>query len=441
LAQPSFSLWINPISFLEKKDNTIVLGCPNKFSCNWISENYLDLIREKFDKVGSNNYDITLKVKPLKRQTSLPKLINDPKQLTFHNIPSNGGSTPLGLNRDFTFDRFVVGRCNEFAFSASKAIAFQGNWNYHSLLMLANTGLGKSHLSQAVGHAIRQQSPKSRVMYITAEDFTNEMIYSLKTNSIDQFKNKYRRSCDILLLDEIHFLGGKEKTQLEVGYTLDALANDDKRILFTSSLAPEDIPKMSKELSSRLTSGLVTTIDKPDFEMRMKILTKKASEHNISLSEKVVGMLASKLNRDVRQMESALRCLKAKSEFLNVKINSSLAKDVLKCLVSEEQAISLSAIKKLVCKYYKVAPEMLESKSRKKIASVILRPYQPCLRSSSLSFRKFASPLDLWSDFTLRSIASDAYSAVEWLLFIDLAISSSVPFECRRQRYIYMFLG
>ncbi len=263
----------------------------------------------------------------------------------------------------------MVGPSNEFAFSASEALARGTSINYPSLLMLANTGLGKSHLSQAVGHTILRENPNTRVFYMTAEDFANEMIFSLKTNRIDDFKNRYRKSCDVLLLEELHFLSGKEKTQTELGFTLDALANCNKKIIFTSSLPPNDIPRMSKQLTSRIASGLVTTIEKPDFETRLKILKRKAAEHSLSLPESILQLLATRLKRDVRQMESAMRCLKAKSELLNAEITPSLVKDVLKCLSPENSPASLEDIMNLVCKHYRIAPADLKSRTRKRIIS------------------------------------------------------------------------
>lgn len=363
----SFSLWINTISFSEKKDKTVELGCPNKFSRNWVMENYFDLIQDKLHKAGAVQVDLVL-------QPNTPKTISPAsygascsKQLILPNI-SGGRSNGKGrLNGSFTFDRFVVGRSNEFAYSASKALANGDSWNYQSLLMLANTGLGKSHLSQAVGHAILEENPQVRVFYITAEDFTNEMISSLKTNRIDDFKKKYRRLCDVLLLEEVHFLSGKEKIQVELGYTLDTLANDNKKILYTSAIPPNDIPRMSKGLSSRICSGLFTTISKPDYETRVKILTKKASDENIAVSEEIIHFLAGRLKRDIRQMESALKYIAAKSKLLKAKIDLDLAKDVVNCLVSGESSIMPENIIDLVSKYYKVDPEMLQSKSRKKI--------------------------------------------------------------------------
>ena len=206
--------------------------------------------------------------------------------------------------------------------------------NYNSLLMLANTGLGKTHLSQAIGHRILEKNPSSRIFYMTAEDFTNEMISSLRTNRIEEFKKRYRRSCDVLLLEEVHFLGGKEKIQAELGYTLDALASDNKKLIFTSALPPKDIPRMSKELTSRLTSGLVTAIADPDYNTRVQILTEKASVYNVGLPEEVIHYLAKRLKQDIRQMESALKCLKARAELIGARIDMDLAKEVVSALVS-----------------------------------------------------------------------------------------------------------
>jgi len=239
--------------------------------------------------------------------------------------------------------------------------------NYNSLLMLANTGLGKTHLSQAIGHKILEKNPSTRILYRTAEEFTNEMISSLRTNRIEEFKKRYRRCCDVLLLEEVHFLGGKEKIQAELGYTLDALAGDNKKIIFTSALPPRDVPRMSRELTSRLTSGLVTTIADPDYDTRVQILTQKASAYGVARSREVIHYLAERLKRDIRQMESALKCLKARAELVGARIDVDLAKEVVSALVSAERSITTEDIIKLVCGYYHVDPENICSKSRKKI--------------------------------------------------------------------------
>ncbi len=428
ISQNPFSLWIDPIIFLGEKGNTVTLGCPNKFSCNWVKEHYMGLIQEELLKAGGSSHDVILKVAPKKKEmpSSPPRWESD--QLMLPHLPEKKRRGKLRLNTDFTFDRFVVGDCNEFAYSASKALARSGSWNYHSLLMLAHTGLGKSHLSQAAGHAVLEGNADSRVYYLTAEDFTNEMISSLKNNSIEGFKDKYRRCCDVLIMEEVHFLSGKEKIQAELGYTLDALANDNKKIIFTSSLSPKDIPRMSKELSSRLGSGLVTNITSPDYETRVKILKNKASEHNIVLSENIIGLLASRLNRDIRQMESAVKCLKARSELLKMKVDLNLAEEVVNSLVPRVPRIGLEDIKELVCKYYKVEPEIFRSKSRKKIHTYPRNIYvYLCRRFTEKTLEKIAHTIN-------RSHSTVLYSAelIERKMKTNSAMRREVEFLGRQ---------
>ncbi len=362
LPKNSFSLWINPISCLQSTESSMVLGCPNRFSKNWVLENYLGLIHDSFEAEGIGHMDIQFKVHPRSREAA--PVSPAPGQLP---LPTMAPPRNLWLKSQYTFDRFIVGHSNEFAYSASRSIAFGDPCDYESLLMLANTGLGKTHLSQAIGHTILQKNPETRIFYMTAENFTNEMITSLKTGRIEAFKQRYRQNCDVLLLEEVHFLGGKEKIQAELGYTLDALANDNKKIVFTSALPPKDVPRMSRELTSRLTSGLVTTISDPDYDTRVQILTRKAAAYQVALSQDVIHYLAERLTRDIRQMESAVKCLKARAELVGARIDIDLAKEVVSALVSGERRVTPSHIIDLVCKYYRVAPEDVTSKSRKKV--------------------------------------------------------------------------
>ncbi|MBN2061033.1 MAG: chromosomal replication initiator protein DnaA [Deltaproteobacteria bacterium] len=369
LSEKSFSLWINPITVLDRKGGTLVLGCPNKFSLNWISENYKGIIEKIINNINEEDIKISLKIAPSRKNGPVPEIFKTSKQLELPNISVNRGIGRRRFKKEFTFDRFVVGECNEFAYSASKALALGSTWSYDSLFLLSNTGLGKSHLVQSIGNAILDQNKNIRLFYITAEDFVNEMIFALKNNLMEDFKNRYRRSCDVLLLEEVHFLSGKEKMQLEMGYTLDALINENKKIIFTSSMLPKDIPNITKGFTSRLTSGVITNIENPDYPTRVRIIEKKASEQNQKLSEDIVHLLAETLTKDVRQIESALHCLKAKSELLKARIDLDLAKEVIKCHITEDGSVSILSIKKIVCRYFKVDPAMLSSKSRKKIHS------------------------------------------------------------------------
>lgn len=369
LPENSFSLWINPITLLNESEDALVLGCPNKFSMNWVMENYIGIMEEELGSMGNKNYKIMLEVRTPEKREVAPGPLEQSRQLTLPNLGTNkinGGRT---FNKEFTFNRFVVGSCNEFAYTASKALASGESWSYDSLFILANTGLGKSHLSQSIGHAILENNIDVRVNYITAEDFVNEMVFAIKNNRTEEFKKRYRRSCDVLILEEVHFLSGKEKTQQELGHTLDILANDGKKIIFTSVLLPKDIPNMSKELSSRLTSGIITTLERPDYDTRINIIERKSSEQNLCLSDDIKHLFAKNLTRDVRQIESVIRCLKAKSELLKAKIDLSLAKEVIKCHVEDHNQVSIEGIKKIICQYFKIDPAVLQSKSRKMIYS------------------------------------------------------------------------
>ena len=428
LPTKSFSLWINPITVIDQRDDDLTLGCPNRFSRDWVKEKYSGLIEEKLAQIGGARCKLAWKIMPLKRKERSGGVFSDTGQMTLPKLVKNGHAGRRGLNHDFTFDRFVVGKCNEFAYSASKALVMGGQWPYNSLFLLSNTGLGKSHLSQAIGHEIMARDPSLRVLYVTAEDFVNEMVFALKNGRIEEFKGRYRRGCDVLLLEEVHFFGGKERTQLELGHTLDVLANERKRIIFTSALLPKDIPRMTKRLSSRLTSGIITTLAKPDHETRVKILQKKASEQGLLLSEEIIRYLAQRLTGDVRQMESALRCLKAKSELLKVKIDLNLAEEVLSCHVAEEPGTSMEDISKLVCRYFRIEPHVLKSKSRKKIHSYPRNIYvYLCRQYTDATLEDIGNSID-------RNHSTVLYAAevVEHKMKVDNVVKNQIGFLSER---------
>lgn len=401
LPKNTYSLWIEPLTFQQTDPATIVIGCPNKFARTWVAENYTDMIADEFKALGLGRFDLLFDVQPQAPRKEEPHT-EAPKQLLLPNFPGNGAGA--FLQRDFTFDQFVVGRSNEFAYSVARAFALESQSSCRTLCMMAETGLGKTHLSHAAAHLIFTDRPDTRLYYITAEQFANEMVFSLKNNRIEQFKEKYRRACDVLLLEEVHFLSGKEKIQGELAYTLDALFNDNKKILFTSSLPPNEIPNISRELSSRLTSGLVASIDKPDKETRIKILTRKAERLQLSLPEDVMDLLASRIEGDVRRLESALKCLKARSELLGEKVDAELAKEVLRCIVPETRRPGVDDIKDLVCRYFKLNGDELRSRSRKRIHAVPRNIYlYLCRRHTEESVETIAKTVD-------RSVSAVIYA-------------------------------
>lgn len=428
--EKSYSLWVRPLRLLDSGENTISLGCPNKFSRNWVQQNYSPLFLRLFSKAGLNDLRLVLKVLP---RRELPKLLpsggdGNGKQLTLPNMPKRIRTGARYLNARFTFEKFVVGECNEFAYLVSKAIADGSHCPSQCLFLLAKTGLGKSHLIQAIGNSILQKKPTANVLYVTTEDFTNEMVFALKNNLMDQFKNKYRRLCDILLLEELHFLSGKEKTQVELSYTLDSLFDDEKKVIFTSPLTLEEIPGMKKMLVSRLTSGVVTSIEKPGFHTRLEILKQKAREREISLPEEVACFLAENVTKDVRQLEGILASLEAVSFYLKKEINMNLAKETVRKLIPARRLATVEDIQKIVCKYFRIDVEALRSKSRKKTIS-----YPRCI-AIYLCRRYTDKSLEFLGRCFKRNHSTILYDCEKTKenIRIDESIRREVEFLCRQ---------
>lgn len=233
--------------------------------------------------------------------------------------------------------------------------------------------MGKSHLSQAISHFILSEHPSERVYYMTAEDFSNEMVQAFRHDSINKFKARYRNGCDVLLLEDVHYLSGKERTQIELALTLDTLFESGKKIIFSSCYLPVDIPKLNDKLQSRLSSSLISNIEPPDFRTRIRILQKKALHNGYEMPEDVMQYLAGELTEDVRQLESGLIGVTAKSSLLGTPIDLALAESVVKHIVRQRKKITIDVIKNLVCKYYSISMDQIVSSSRKQS---IVRPRQ-----------------------------------------------------------------
>lgn len=375
LPDHSYRMWIDPIELIEYDNQRIKLSSPNTYFIKRIKDNYLPIFKREFVNLGYENIKIDFQVPsktkvsskkkdeqfgfypalaaPQKRQMELPDL----------KVKFNNGRM---LKQGFTFDDFVVGDSSSFAYTASLSLA-QGKINGSSILyLLANTGLGKSHLSQAVGHHLITNSLSKRVYYVTAEDFTNEMIFSLRNNKIEQFKEKYRTQCDFLILEDIHFLSGKEATQKELAITLDYLLEADKKIILSGCELPEDIPKLNEQLKSRLTMGLVTEIGAPDFQTRVRILKKKSKLFGYSIPNNVTEYIAQEVCDDVRQLESCLSGVGAKGQLLGYDIDIQLAKSVMGNIIKSKKRITMDSIRKLVCNEYSITEKDILSNSRKK---------------------------------------------------------------------------
>ncbi|MGD2269121.1 MAG: chromosomal replication initiator protein DnaA [Desulfobacterales bacterium] len=418
----SYKMWIEPIKFFESQDCQFVVACPNFFSKKRVKENYHTVIEKELEKGLGKQIQLQIVVagrnggqednnNGKNRQLVLPRM----------NVRPHSGRF---LRRDFTFDHFVVGSSNEFAYSASLSLASRKNSHQSSLYLLSNTGLGKSHLSQAIGHHILSECPSVRVFYVTAEDFSSEMVHAFRHDCIDKFKGKYRNGCDVLLLEDVQYLSGKQRTQTELSLTLDFLFEANKRIIFSSSNLPNEIPKLNDKLRSRLVGGLISKIDPPNFRTRVRILQKKSLAKGFIIPEDVLHYLAAELTEDVRQLESGLIGVAAKSSLLGTPIDLILAESVVKNIVLQRKGITIDAIKKLVCKYYNISANDIISRSRKQN---FVRPRQVAIY---LARRYTDSPLQaIGRSFNrYHATALHAIKTIEQGLKENTAIQKQVEF-------------
>lgn len=421
----SFRMWIEPLKLTKWDESCIELSTPNFFSKKRILDNYGALMESEISKVAGRACRLLIEVSG-KKTLPRPKAAED-LQMPLPNVnvrPHNGRL----LQRDFTFDQFVVGGNNDFAYSASLSMASQKNSRQNSLFLLSKTGMGKSHLSQAIGHYILSEYPSDRVYYMTAEDFSNEMIHAFRHDSINAFKGKYRNECDVLLLEDVHYLSGKERTQIELALTLDTLFEADKKIIFSSCYLPADIPKLNDKLRSRLACGLISNIDPPNFRTRVRILQKKTELNGYKIPEDIIQYLAAELMEDVRQLESGLIGVTAKSSLLGAPIDLKLAESVVKNIVRQRKNITIDVIKKLVCKYYSISIDDIVSSSRKQS---IVRPRQIAIYLS----RKYTdSPLQAIGKSFNRYHATALHSigAIERGLKEKGPMQKQVEFLCQK---------
>jgi chromosomal replication initiator protein len=357
----TFNLWIEPLRAEPGPGGELWLACPNPFALRWVQAHYLKLIQQALANVGTPALPVKLKLLPAPaRPVALPAITTVQPSLP---LPSPGGN---GLNRAFTFDRFVVGSSNRLAYQASRALARNDTFYNRVLFLTSGPGLGKSHLSQAVGNFITSSKNGSRVLYLTAEHFANEMVAALKSGKMTDFKERFRKDCDVLLLEEVQFLSGKEKIQAEVCYTLDNLMGQNKRLVFTSCFLPGEIGSLSRELRSRLTGGVITPIGPPDFPTRVQILANKAENRGVQVPVQILEYLAEYVDDDVRRLESALDCLVARGMLLSEPFSLRLAQEVLQDLKAVESRLTIPQIQKMVGDYYGVGLAEMLGRSRQR---------------------------------------------------------------------------
>lgn len=360
LSESEFGLWIKPLECHLQEGNVLELAGPDRFFCAWVEDRYLDLIRRTAQELGQVA-DIRLQVvehRPVQFESGkggqllLPGTAATPKLRSLH--PA------------FTFEQFMVGESNLLARSACKALATGEDTFGNCLFMNSSTGLGKSHLTQAVVHQVLHTAPSTRLHYVTAQQFSAEMVKNIRTNSMEQFAKKYVNNCDMLLVEDIHTLTGKTKTQEELNTILDYLIKSGRRVILTSAVAPAKLAGIDDDFRSRMTSGLVTGIESPDIETRARIIRHKLGLHGLPVVEEQVGFMAEHLRGDIRRIESAILGIKAQACLRKMPPDLGMVRDVVFGLTGGTAEITGETIRDLIGCQFRVSVDDLRSRSRKR---------------------------------------------------------------------------
>jgi chromosomal replication initiator protein len=360
----NFNTWFRPISEAKIREGSFVLVVPNKFVADWINDYYRDLITKELFLLTKENYRITFEV--TEEDENVPSAAPEQKSEE-ERLPRVQPRQTSGLNLKYTFERFVVGSSNQFAHAACKAVGDLPGGHYNPLFIYGGVGLGKTHLLHAIGLEVLRKHPRLNVIYVSAEKFMNELINALRYERMGDFRKKYRDRCDILLIDDIQFLGGKERTQEEFFHTFNALHESQRQIVLTSDKLPRDIQGIEERLRSRFEWGLIADIQAPDLETRIAILKKKAEMSNLRCSDELAMYLASCIKSNVRELEGSLIRINAFASLTGADVSVDLAKEVLGSMLREKESIcSIESIQKTVAEYYNLNISDLKSPRRMK---------------------------------------------------------------------------
>lgn len=363
LTEVSFNTWLKAIQPISMKDNVVAFSVPDDFTKGILEARYVTLIKNALKQVTSDYFDIRFIIPTEDNYASIMRETVE-RNLVEETVNSS-------LNPKYTFDTFVIGNSNRLAHAASVAVAESPAKAYNPLFIYGGVGLGKTHLMHAIGHYILKQNTKSKVVYISSETFTNELINSIRDDKNNEFRNKYR-SVDVLLIDDIQFIAGKERTQEEFFHTFNSLYEANKQIIISSDRPPKEIPTLEDRLRSRFEQGLIADIAPPDLETRIAILRKKAKVENLSISDDVMLLIAKKIQSNIRELEGALIRIVAYSSLTNGEINEDLANEALKDIISNSKPklVTPAAIKDVVGQYYNIKIEDFNAKKRNK--SIVL---------------------------------------------------------------------
>jgi len=362
VSKPSFDTWLKSTKAIALDRNTLTISVPSQFAKEWLENQYTELISEVIEEITGSPLETKFDVPEPHEEVNDPSLMKSPKQQT-----DKTKSKKSMLNDKYTFDTFVIGAGNRFAHAASLAVAEAPARAYNPLFIYGGVGLGKTHLMHAIGHYVQEHDPDAKVVYITSEKFTNEFINSIMENESSRFRNKYR-SVDVLLIDDIQFIAGKESTQEEFFHTFNTLHEENKQIIISSDRPPKEIPTLEDRLRSRFEWGLITDITPPDLETRIAILNKKAKAEGLDIPNEVMLYIANQIDTNIRELEGALIRVVAYSSLVNEDIDAALAADALKDIIpsNKPKIITVENIQEEVAKKYNIRMEDFAAKKRTK---------------------------------------------------------------------------
>ena len=361
LGKQNFETWIKPIHFDSRAKNEVRLAVPNKFFRDWLTEHFLRQIEDVLSSLAHQEVKVCLNVNQY-LQTKNTGEKTERKEEREREKPQRVNN----LIPRYTFENFVVGASNQFAHAASVAVATQPGESYNPLFIYGGVGLGKTHLVNAIGHKGAAKRPGLKVYYLSSESFMNELIGSLRRDKMDEFKTKFR-NIDILILDDVQFIAGKERTQEEFFHTFNSLYESHKQIVITSDKFPKEIPGLEDRLRNRFEWGLIADIQPPDMETRVAILQKKAEAEGIQLPHDVAIFLATNIDSNVRELEGSLTRLGAFASLTKTQMTVELTKEVLRnTLKGPQREITVEGIQKTICDFYNIKLGDLKAKRRTK---------------------------------------------------------------------------
>jgi chromosomal replication initiator protein len=360
LNRHSFATWFRPTSYLFLQGSSLMVRVPNPQFKEWLAKNYQGVINEALRELGHEGVQVVFECEP----EGLPSTDNSP------GAPEREHAAVASLNPKYTFESFVVGSSNQFAHAASRAVAEIPSKSYNPLFIYGGVGLGKTHLMHAIGHYIQARNRHLNLTYISSDRFINEMINAIRFDRLPAFRQKYR-TIDVLLVDDIQFIAGKDRTQEEFFHIFNALHDTQKQIVISSDCPPRQIPTVEERLHSRFEWGLIADIQPPDIETKVAILRKKAEAERVEVPENVALFIASKVRTNIRELEGSLIRLIAYASLTGREIDLPLAQEILRDLLhTEERAITIEMIQKFVADHYNVKLTELKAKNNSKAVAV-----------------------------------------------------------------------